>query len=62
MNDRWSEELHCRQCGNTGLVNLSQPKGSYIPVVNVMPAGFKVVTSEYGINFECEACGLEVAA
>ena len=61
MNERWSEQLHCRQCGNTGLVSMSQPKGSYVPVVDVMPSGFKVVTLKYGIKFECGACEVEVA-
>ena len=61
MDTHWNEKLYCRQCGNTGLVSMSQPKGSYVPVVDVMPGGFKVVTLKYGIKFECGACEVEVA-
>ena len=62
MNDQWYEKLRCPRCNSTGVVSLSQPEGVHIPLVDIMPEGFKVVTSEYGINFECEACGVEVAA
>ena len=62
MDDQWNEKLCCPRCKRTGLVSLSQPEGAYFPVVNILPDGFRVVKTEYGINFECEVCGVEVAA
>jgi hypothetical protein len=62
MDDQWSEELRCTVCKNTGVVSLSQPDGTYVPVVNSLPDGFKVVKTDYGINFECGACAVVVAA
>jgi hypothetical protein len=61
MDDQWNEKMRCPRCHHTGMVGLSQPKGTYIPIVDIMPDGFKVVKSEYGINFECGSCKVEVA-
>jgi hypothetical protein len=41
MDDQWNEKLRCPRCNHTGVVGLSQPKGAYIPVVDIMPDGFK---------------------
>jgi hypothetical protein len=60
MNDQWKEKLRCSQCLSTGMVSLSQAQGTYIPVVESMPDGFKTVENEYGINFECRTCSLPV--
>jgi hypothetical protein len=62
MDDQWKEKLRCPRCNNTGVVDLSQPKGTHVPVVDVISDGFRGVETEYGINFECEACEVEVAA
>jgi hypothetical protein len=62
MDDQWSEELRCPQCRNTGMVSLSHFKGAYVPVVNDVSDGFKVVQTEYGINFACSPCNVSVEA
>jgi hypothetical protein len=62
MDDQWNEKLCCPRCNNTGMAGLSQPEGTYVPLVDNLPDGFKVVKTEYGINFECRDCAVAVAA
>jgi hypothetical protein len=58
--DRWSEELRCPQCNNTGVVSFSQAKDTYLPIVDRVPDGFKTVPIEYGPNFQCGICDVPV--
>ena len=54
---QWTELLTCPNCGQSGLVRLSQPEGRvYDFSVDAVPAGFKVVRTEYGETFSCSAC------
>jgi hypothetical protein len=54
---QWTELLTCPNCGQSGPVNLSQPEGRvYDFSVEAIPAGFKVVRTEYGEIFFCKAC------
>jgi hypothetical protein len=44
-------------CGQSGLIHLSQPEGrAYDFSVEAIPAGFKVVRAEYGDILFCGAC------
>lgn len=61
MDDQWNEKLSCPRCQNSGMVSLTPAEGTYIPVVDVMPGGFKVVKTEFGIDFQCEVCAVAVA-
>jgi hypothetical protein len=61
VDDQWNEKLSCPRCQNTGMVSLTQAEGTYVPV-DAMPGGFKVVKTEFGINFECEVCAVAVAS
>jgi hypothetical protein len=55
--DKWTETLRCPNCALTGVALLSQPKGpSFEITVDHLPAGFEVVTSQYGDTFYCKAC------
>ncbi len=58
--DEWNEELRCPECGNTGMVSLSQPKDADMPTVHSVPDGFEVIPTEYGPNFHCTTCNIEV--
>jgi hypothetical protein len=58
MTDQWSEELRCHTCTNTGITTFSQGDGDQTPTVLNSPDGFKVVQTEYGPNFLCEACNI----
>jgi hypothetical protein len=55
--DRWTEVLRCPFCTLTGVASLSlgTPDDRAI-VVDHLPSGFKVVSSEHGDTFFCEAC------
>jgi hypothetical protein len=55
---QWTELLTCPNCGQSGLVHLSQPEGRvYDFSVEAVPAGFKVVSmANYGETFFCKAC------
>jgi hypothetical protein len=54
---KWTELLTCPDCGQSGPVHLSQPEGRvYDFSVEGVPAGFKVVRTEYGETFFCSAC------
>jgi hypothetical protein len=62
MIDRWTERLHCVQCGSAGLATLSQAKGSQVPTIESVTGAFKVMHTEYGPDFHCAACKLPAAA
>jgi hypothetical protein len=62
MPNRWSEELRCPQCSQTGIVSLSQSRDCAIPTVDRAADGFKTVQSEYGPNFHCGVCDIPVMA
>jgi hypothetical protein len=54
---QWTELLTCPNCGQSGPVYLSQPEGRvYDFSVETIPAGFKVVRTEYSEIFFCKAC------
>jgi hypothetical protein len=59
MNGDWNEKLRCLKCGKTGVAALSQ--GGDMPIVHVVPVGFKVVDTGVGPAFYCEGCDVEVA-
>ena len=59
MKDEWYENRRCPTCGKTGKASLSQDDDD-TPTVPVLPDGFKVVDTPYGLNFNCAAC--DVAA
>jgi hypothetical protein len=62
--DRWTERLHCPNCGVTGGVVLSQANpasqayhgGDENVRVDVAPAGFRTVVSDLGCQFYCANC------
>jgi hypothetical protein len=55
--DKWTETLRCPNCALTGVALLSQPTGPNFGIaVDHLPAGFEVVTSQYGDTFYCKAC------
>jgi hypothetical protein len=57
MTDQWTEILRCPNCALTGVALLSQPTGPNFGIaVDHLPAGFKLVTSQYGDTFYCKAC------
>ena len=58
MTDQWDEKIRCPLCRNTGSVSLSQFNNARTPTVHLITAGFKVVQTEFGPNFQCEACEL----
>lgn len=60
MTDEWNEKLQCPSCRKTGMASLSQGERDYAPTVQVVPDGFKVVQTEYGPDFHCEACDVAV--
>jgi hypothetical protein len=60
MTDQWNENLRCPQCHKTGMAGLSQIKGAQVPTVDLVPAGFKVVQSQYGPDFHCGTCDVPV--
>jgi hypothetical protein len=57
-SDQWIEKLRCSSCTNTGTVSLSQSGGDETPKVLSISDGFKVVQTEYGPDFHCNACNL----
>jgi len=58
MADLWTERMHCPDCRKAGVVSLTQGKGDDMPAATVSD-GFKVVKSEYGPIFQCEACSVQ---
>ena len=59
MKDQWYENLRCPTCGKTGKASLSQQNGD-TPTIQLLPDGFKVVSTRYGPNFYCGACDVAV--
>jgi hypothetical protein len=59
MKDQWYENLRCPACGKTGKASLSQDNDG-APTVQLLPEGFKVVDTPYGVNFHCETCDVAV--
>ena len=53
MKDEWNENLRCPTCGKTGKASLSQDSDD-APTVHLVPDGFKIVATPYGLNFRCE--------
>jgi hypothetical protein len=54
---KWTELLTRPSCRQSGPIHLSQPEGrAYDFSVEAVPAGFKVVRTEYGETFACSAC------
>jgi hypothetical protein len=51
--DQWTEILRCRNCALTGVASLSHKE---IMVIEMLPVGFKAVSSQYGDTFYCESC------
>jgi hypothetical protein len=60
MIDQWNEQLECPQCRNSGIARLSQPEYAEMPTVEGVPDGFKAIHTEFGPNFHCGACDIEV--
>jgi hypothetical protein len=61
MNKADREKLNCAGCGGIGDAELSTPDGrSWAVRVDRVPKGFKVIQCEYGSNFYCARCEIEV--
>jgi len=60
MKDAWTESLRCPICGKTGMASLWQGEDAETATVQRAPNGFKIVHTEYGPNFNCEACDVAV--
>jgi hypothetical protein len=58
--DQWDETLRCPSCELTGIVSLSQDDSGIELTILWMPQGFKVVGTEFGPTFYCEACNILV--
>jgi hypothetical protein len=55
--NQWNELLACSSCGQSGQVQLSQPKNrSFEFSVEAIPPGFKVVHLRFGETFYCGIC------
>jgi len=59
MKDQWKETLRCPICGKTGMASLSQDN-SDTPTIDLVPDGFKVVSTKHGPNFNCGSCDVAV--
>jgi hypothetical protein len=60
MADQWNEKLPCLICRKTGVAKLSQDDGEHTPTTQRAPDGFKVVNTNHGPDFHCEACDVAV--
>ena len=64
--DHWVEVLRCPRCKELGSAELSQANGQAFHDgdqdvrVDSLPDGFKVIQTEYGINFYCSSCDCPV--
>ena len=56
----WIERLKCPRCGKTGTAELYEAS-QFKTEFRHIPDGFKVVTNQYGRDFQCETCGIAVA-
>lgn len=57
VSEKWTEVLKCPHCALIGTADLFQNGRGIVQALR-LPAGFKVVSSEYGDTFDCEACHL----
>jgi hypothetical protein len=61
--DHWTESLDCPKCGKTGTAQFSQANGRPFHEgdqdirVDLVPIGFKAVSTEFGSSFYCASCG-----
>jgi hypothetical protein len=55
VSDQWTEVLRCPNCAATGVASLSQTSEGAL-AVNMLPAGFRAVSSKYGDTFFCAEC------
>ena len=60
MTDEWTENLRCPNCLKTGTASLSQGAAD-MPTVHSVSDGFKVVTTQYGPDFQCATCNVAAA-
>ena len=59
MKDQWNETLRCPVCDKTGRASLSQDNGD-TPTIQLVPDGFKVVSTRHGPDFYCGVCDVAV--
>jgi hypothetical protein len=59
MKDQWNETLRCPLCDKTGRASLSQDNGD-TPTIQLVPDGFKVVSTRHGPDFYCGVCDVAV--
>ena len=60
VSNQWAELVKCPNCGQSGRVQLSQPKGRIYDIsVEAVPIGFNAVSTAYSESFFCEACDRE---
>ena len=59
MMDVWKETLRCPVCLKTGTASLSQDNGD-TPTIQLVPDGFKVVSTRHGPDFYCGAYDVAV--
>jgi predicted RNA-binding Zn-ribbon protein involved in translation (DUF1610 family) len=65
--DRWTADLRCPKCGNSGSAHLSQEdgwsfsNGDQSTQIDSVPDGFRAqrTKSSFGIKFFCVNCGIE---
>jgi predicted RNA-binding Zn-ribbon protein involved in translation (DUF1610 family) len=61
--DHWTESLDCPKCGKIGTARFSQANGQPFHEgdqdirVDLVPVGFKAVSTEFGSSFYCASCG-----
>ena len=61
--DHWTESLDCPKCGKIGTAQFSQANGQPFHEgdqdirVDLVPVGFKAVSTEFGSSFYCASCG-----
>ena len=60
MIDQWNEQLRCPKCQNTGMASLSQGASDQAPTVLTVPNGFEAVRTEFGPDFHCSSCNVQV--
>ncbi len=56
----WTERLKCPRCGKEGtaeLCEISQFNNEF----RLIPDGFKVITNQYGSDFQCVTCATAAA-
>ena len=56
---KWTERLKCPGCAKTGTVKLYEISRFNHGVAHISD-GFKVVTNEYGDDFQCVTCAIAV--